>query len=118
MNAEFVHFGEIRLNGVPYNRDVVICDEQHVTLRDKKPSKKHKAHFGHTPLSIKETIPWDCQQLIIGTGTYGQLPVMKKVFAEADERGVKLIVVPTPEACTLLSRSDLTTTNAIIHVTC
>jgi hypothetical protein len=41
-------------------------------------SKKFCDRFGHTPLSIKEQIPWKCSRLVIGTGT-GALPVMKEV---------------------------------------
>jgi hypothetical protein len=63
-------------------------------------------------------IPWLCKQLIIGTGVEGRLPVMKKVYKQAAERGVTLIAVPTPEACELLSEADLSDTNAILHITC
>jgi hypothetical protein len=40
------------------------------------------------------------------------------VYEQAKQRGVELIVVKTPEACQLLSQADLTTTNAILHLTC
>ena len=33
----------------------------------------------HTPLSVNEAIPWHGQRLIIGTGTYGRLPIMSEV---------------------------------------
>ena len=35
---------------------------------------------------------------------------------EADRRGVKLVVVPTPDAIVLLK--NLPNTNAILHLTC
>ncbi len=41
----------------------------------RKPSKKFREDFGHTPLSVEEEIPWKCRQLVIGTGAYGRLPV-------------------------------------------
>jgi hypothetical protein len=44
--------------------------------------------FGHTPLSLKENIPWRCKQLVVGTGAYGRLPILDEVKREADERGV------------------------------
>lgn len=34
-------------------------------------------------LFIKEKIPWKCNQLAIGTGAYGRLPVMKEVRLDA-----------------------------------
>ena len=118
MKAKFVKFGEIEIDGVRYTEDVLITRGK-ITLRDKTPSKKHKSRFnGHTPLSAKELIPWECQQLIIGTGEEGALPVMKKVYRRAKKKGVELVVVPTPRACKLLSEADPGTTNAILHVTC
>jgi hypothetical protein len=118
MNARFIRFGEIEIDGARYTEDVVIAHGS-ITPRDKSPSRKHKARFhGHTPLSAREAIPWDCQRLIIGTGAQGLLPVMKKVYQRAEERGVELVVVPTEQACRLLSEADLTTTSAILHVTC
>ena len=73
--------------------------------------------FGHTPLSIKEEIPWQCGQLIIGTGAYGRLPVMKDVEREAKRHKVKLLILPTIKAIEVL-HEDPADTNAIIHVTC
>jgi len=43
----------------------------------RKPSKKFREDFGHTPLSVEEEIPWKCRQLVIGTGAYGRLPEKK-----------------------------------------
>jgi hypothetical protein len=74
-------FGSIRLDGISYEHDVVI-DHGQVRKRRKKPSKKFRDAFGHTPLSIKEEIPWKCSRLVIGTGT-GALPVMDEVKREA-----------------------------------
>ena len=117
MRATFIRFGEIEIDGQRYTEDVVIVRGA-VRLRDKSPSRKYKARFGHTPLSAKEDIPWDCQRLIIGTGAEGLLPIMKKVYEKAEKRGVELVTVNTPEACRLLSQADLKTTNAILHLTC
>jgi hypothetical protein len=108
-------FGSIRINGVSYEHDVVI-DRGEIRKRDKKPSKKFRDDFGHTPLSIKEEIPWKCHRLVIGTGG-GALPVMQKVKQEARRREIELIIVPTEEAIEVLE-ADSKDTNAILHVTC
>jgi len=73
-------FGSIRIDGVTYDQDVVI-DRGEVRKRKKKPSKKFRDAFGHTPLSVEEKIPWKCRRLVVGTGT-GALPVMKEVKLE------------------------------------
>src|ERR1700724_3681569 len=96
MRFEKFSFGSIRIDGVTYQHDVVI-DRGEVCKRKKKPSKKFRGAFGHTPLSVEEKIPWKCQRLVIGTGT-GALPVMKAVKQEAKRRKIELLVLPTAQA--------------------
>src|SRR3984893_1928807 len=108
-------FGSICIDGRTYEQDVVI-DRGEIRKRKKMPSKKFREEFGHTPLSIEEKIPWKCQWLVIGTGAYGRLPVMKEVKREAERRHVELIIVPTSEALQLIERES--EANAILHVTC
>jgi hypothetical protein len=115
MRFQEFSFGSIRIDGVTYDHDVVI-DRGKVTKRKKKRSKKYRADFGHTPLSIDENIPWNCKKLVIGSGT-GALPVMEQVMREARRRKVKLLVMPTEEAIKALD-GDPKETNAILHVTC
>lgn len=81
MRFQKFSFGSIRIDGVTYEHDVVI-DRGQVRKRDKKPSKKYREDFGHTPLSRKEDIPWKCRRLVIGTGR-GNLPVMDEAGSQA-----------------------------------
>jgi hypothetical protein len=115
MRFEKFSFGSIRIDGTTYNHDVVI-DRGQVRQRKKKPSKEFRDAFGHTPLSLKEAIPWNCRRLVIGTGT-GALPVMDEVKGEAKRRKIKLVILPTKEAIQELKK-EAATTNAILHVTC
>ena len=69
-----------------------------------------------TALSIEERIPWKCCRLVIGTGVYGRLSVMKEVKLEAERRQVELVIVRTSEAIRLIEREFAA--NAILHVTC
>jgi hypothetical protein len=110
-------FGSIQIDGETYEHDVVI-DRGEIKKRKKKPSKKFRDQFGHTPLSIEEKIPWKCRQLIIGNGFTGALPVMDKVKRTAEKRGVELIILPTPQALERLNKESPQDTNAILHVTC
>jgi hypothetical protein len=116
MHFDNFSFGSLRIDGTPFEHDVVI-DRGEIHDRKKKPSKKFRDDFGHTPLSIAEDIPWKCRQLVIGTGAYGRLPVMKEVEREAKRHKVKLLILPTIKAIEVL-REDPADTNAIIHVTC
>ena len=115
MRFESLSFGSIRIDGVTYEHDVVI-DHGEVRKRKKKPSRRFRDAFGHTPLSIEEEIPWQCRRLIIGTGT-GALPVMEQVWLEAQRRNVELVIAPTARAIDLLKQQP-EDTNAILHVTC
>ena len=110
------HFGRIEIDGVTYERDVVI-DRGRIRKRKKKPSKRFREEFGHTPISVEEEVPWKCRRLVVGTGRYGSLPVMDEVKRRgappksrsadfAHRRG-------DGNAC---QKSD--DTNAILHVTC
>jgi hypothetical protein len=115
LGFEAFSFGSIRIDGTTYECDVVI-DRGHVSKRNKKPSKRFRSAFGHTPLSIEEDIPWKCRRLVVGTGG-GALPVMDAVKREAARREIELVILPTAEAIkTLQANPDKT--NAILHVTC
>jgi len=109
-------FGSIRINGVTYEHDVLI-DHGEIRKREKKLSKKFREDYGHTPLSIEESIPWKCQRLVVGTGAYSGLPVMKEVKLEAERRKIELLILPTAKAIKELEKNP-DGTNAILHVTC
>jgi hypothetical protein len=115
MRFEGFSFGSIRIDGTTYEHDVVI-DQGEVRKRVKKPSKKFREEFGHTPLSLEEEIPWACRRLVIGTGT-GALPIMEAVKDEAKRRKIRLLILPTMKAIEELKQHPRST-NAVLHVTC
>jgi len=117
MHAKLISFGLIEVDGQRYDYDVVI-DRGRVGKRRKGPSKARRDEYGHTPLSIAEAIPWGGQRLIVGTGHDGQLPVTPDVYEEARRRRVKVLALPTAEACLLLEDIDGKDVRAILHVTC
>jgi hypothetical protein len=116
MKIEEFTFGRIRIDGKDYEHDVLI-DHGDVSKRKKKSSKAYRERFGHTPLSLKEDIPWGCRRLVIGIGAYGSLPVMEEMKREAQKRDVELVIVTTHEAIAALNESP-TKTNAVLHVIC
>jgi len=71
MNFGKFSFGSLQIDGRTYEQDVVI-ERGEIRKRKKRPSKKFRDEFGHTPLSIEEKIPWKCHRLVIGTGAYGR----------------------------------------------
>ena len=107
MRFESFYFGSIQIDGITYEHDVVIAGGE-VRKREKKPSREFRDAFGHTPLSIKEEIPWKCRRLVIGTGT-GALPVMEQVKLEARRRKIELVIVPTARRSARLDCPRITT---------
>ena len=117
MQVRLLRFGSIEVEGREYENDIVI-EGGRVRERKKKPSKRYRDEFGHTPLSADEELPWGGGQLIIGTGAYGSLPIMPQVLEEARRRGVDLAAIPTEEACRLIAGLDRREVHAVLHVTC
>jgi|SRR5208282_452768 len=116
MKFRKLKFGSITIDGTSYSHDVVI-DRGRVRRRKKRPSKKYRERYGHTPVSTEEQIPWKCRRLVIGTGKYGSLPVMDEVKLEARRRGIDLLIASTDEAIEAFAANNRNT-NAILHVTC
>jgi hypothetical protein len=116
VQIEKFSFGQITIDGVTYEHDVVI-DDGKVHKRNKRPSKKFRDEYAHTPLSMGEEIPWKCHRLVIGTGAYGRLPIMDEVRREAARRHLELVILPTAEAVKALRKLSRDT-NAILHITC
>ena len=108
--------GSLKIDGEKHTTDIIL-DRGELRRRRKKPSREFRDQFGHTPVSLREEIPWECKRLVIGTGMFGHLPVMDEVKAEVAKRGLELVVCPTPEAVQLL-KDNPADTNAILHVTC
>jgi hypothetical protein len=107
--------GSLKIDGEKYSEDIIL-DRGTLKSRKKKPSREFREQFGHTPVSLREEIPWECKRLVIGTGMFGRLPIMDEVKEEVEKRGLELVVCPTPKAVQLL-QDNMADTNAILHVT-
>ena len=110
-------FGEIFVRGERFTKDIVI-EGGEVRTRKKGPSKGEKAKFGHTPLTPKERIPWECKTLVIGTGMHERLPIANEFKEEAKRRDVKLVILKTREAVEYFLKNYGPDINAIFHITC
>lgn len=117
MDVQFLGFGSIEVEGRAFEHDIVI-DRGTVHKRSKKPSKPYRDTFGHTPLSAAEDLPWGGSRLIVGTGAYGALPIMREVMEEASRRHIDVVAVPTEQACQLISDLQPQDVRAVLHVTC
>jgi hypothetical protein len=117
MDVRLLGFGSIEVDGQQYEHDIVI-EGGRVRKRKKRPSKRYRNEFGHTPLSVDEELPWGGSRLIIGTGVYGSLPIMPEVTEEAGRRRVEVTAVPTEDACHRIAGLEEREVHAVLHVTC
>lgn len=117
MKARLIGFGVIEVEGRRYEHDVVI-DRGVVRKRRKGASKALRERYGHTPLTAAEDIPWGGKRLIVGTGVDGRLPIAPDVKAEAERRGIELVIAPTDEACRLVDGLSAGAVRAVLHTTC
>ena len=95
----------------------MIVGRQSIEKRQKKKSKHLRSQYGHTPLGPEENIPWDCEELVIGTGFYGRLPITDEVVQTAERKGVEIKIMKTAQACRYLVEAGAHV-NAVLHVTC
>lgn len=117
MDARLISFGAIEIDGQRFEHDVVL-ERGVIRKRKKGPSKVHREHYGHTPLSVDEAIPWSASVLIIGTGASGRLPIMPELYEEARQREVEVVTELTQDACQRLQSVDPEDVVAVLHVTC
>ena len=117
MDVEYHDFGRIAVQGTVFDHDVVI-DGGHVGKRDKGPSRSGRAQYGHTPLTGDEALPLGGEQLIIGTGYSGRLPIADTVFAAGRSADVEVVTMPTADAAALIRSMEDSSVYAILHVTC
>ena len=111
-------FGWVEIGGTRYERDVIIHADGRVSKRKKKPSKKYREQYGHTPLSEGELGLLAKEQpdiVYVGLGQDGALPVTPRAEAlVAHYHGIRK---PTPEILPLLEAENRRYV-AILHVTC
>jgi hypothetical protein len=116
LKFDYTDFGHIKIDNVPYDCDVVL-NKMKIKPRSKEKSRHLKSTYGHTPLSSEENIPWDCNELVIGTGYHGRLSVTEEFKNLALDKGVTLQIMLTTDACDYLETAP-SNTNAVLHITC
>lgn len=108
----------MKVNGVKYEKDIVIHSDETITKREKKKSKDLKSIYGHTPLSERE-LEFLSQEkfevLYIGTGHEAALPITPKALQVLKKYNA--VILPTPEVIGKIEQEQKKFV-AIIHVTC
>jgi hypothetical protein len=111
-------FGWIEVNGVRYEKDIIIHVDGKVTKRKRKKSRDLKVKYGHTPLSRSELMFLEDEKpevVYIGTGHQGALPITPK--AQQVLKKYETVILPTPEVIEKIDREHRKYV-ALVHVTC
>ena len=111
-------FGWVKVNGVKYEKDIILHVDGAVTKRKKKKSKDLKLTYGHTPLSERELDFLSEENpavVYIGTGHQAALPITPEAILILKK--YETVVLPTQEITEKINQEHRKMV-ALIHVTC
>lgn len=118
MRIESTEFGSITIDGKRYEFDVVVRMSGEITKRKKKLSKKY---YGTSHMISKDEAKFvyekGCEQLILGTGQYGNVKLSKEAAEYFDKKHCEVIAQPTPRAVDSFNKSKKDRIG-LFHVTC
>jgi hypothetical protein len=105
-------FGEITINGRPYDSDVTVYWDGRVALR----AKEHTIELGE----FLKILRADPNVLVVGTGQTGIMRIAPEVKQVADDKNVQIHTDVTPRAMDLFNAfvSEGKKVVGIFHVTC
>ncbi|MBO8131737.1 MAG: Mth938-like domain-containing protein [Candidatus Marinimicrobia bacterium] len=112
MRIDSYKFGEIIIEGVKYNHDVII-------FPDKVKSNWWRKN-GHNLCDedIKEILDYKPDVLIIGKGKYGIMRVPDELIKKLKGMGIDVIVANTDKAVVLYNESKVEEKVGAFHLTC
>jgi hypothetical protein len=118
MEIEGTTFGTITIDGKTYLHDVIVRLDGDVVKRKKKLSKKYYG-TSHTLSKDEAKFVFEkgCEQLIVGSGQFGNMRLSLEAQAYFAKKGCKVLLQPTPEAMHLFNRSKARKIG-LFHVTC
>lgn len=111
-------FGWVKVNGVMYEKDIILHADGTITKRKKKKSKDLKLIYGHTPPSERELDFLSEEKpdvVYIGTGHHAALPITPEAILILKK--YETVVLPTPEITEKINQEHRKIV-ALIHVTC
>ncbi len=111
-------FGWVEMNGVKYEKDIIVHTDGSVTKRKKKKSRDLKPIYSHTPLSERELEFLEEEKpdvVYIGTGHEAALPITPKALRIL--KAYETVILPTPEIIEKIYQESRKLA-AVIHVTC
>jgi len=111
-------FGWVKIDGILYEKDIIVHSNGKISKRKKKLSKDLKALYGHTPLSERELDFLENEKpeiVFVGTGHEASLPITPEALVILQKYNT--VIEPTPEVIKKINDEERKFT-AIIHITC
>ena len=118
MRIDSTEFGSITIDGKRYEFDVIVRMSGEIAKRKKKLSKKY---YGTSHMISKDEAKFvfekGCEQLILGTGQYGNVKLSQEAAEYLDKKHCEVVAQPTPKAIDSFNRSGKDRIG-LFHVTC
>lgn len=116
MNAPQIdnyQFGNIFIDGQLHTKDVILLPDRVISSWWRQ--KGHVLQLA----DLKEVLAAPIQVLIVGQGAYSRMQISPEVIDAFHAHGIKLISLPTEQACQEYNRRSKTRkTAAALHLTC
>jgi hypothetical protein len=113
LNIEKYEFGRIKIDGESYNDDVIILPSRVITNWWRK--RGHEINSE----DIEEILEVSPEVLIVGTGYYGMVRLLKDARERLTEIGCEIIKHKTQDACDVYNQLSKTKrVVAVLHLSC
>jgi len=114
VKIEAYKFGYVRVNGVEYDRDVVILPDR------VSPGWRRGEGHGLSLNDLTETLEFGPDVLVVGTGAHGILKVPRAVVEELEARGIEVRIAKTGEAVNAFNELIAAGRRVVaaLHLTC
>lgn len=106
-------FGSITVDGKRYDHDVIVTSQK---VKETRTETRHLI----AEKEFNELIAEEPELVIIGNGQYGDMEISDIVRDVAKKSGIKIVVLPTPEAIGKFNEliNEGKKVVAYMHVTC
>lgn len=113
LRIDAYRFGRIEIHGQVYHQDVIILPDR--VLPNWWRVEGHSLRYE----DLQQAFGCNPSVLIVGLGSYSRLHVPEATRREIEEAGIKLIALPTDEACeTYNQMHEEAHVVAALHLTC
>jgi hypothetical protein len=110
---ESYRFGQLVIDGQPYDRDVIILPD------GVRGGWWRKEGHALQPADLEVVLEVQPDLLVVGQGANGRMRVTQETYQTLEAAGIELVVQPTAQACQSYNRlCEQRVVAAALHLTC